>query len=577
MKNLENQVGQLALAIHTRPQGYFPSNTENPREGKEQVQAIQLRNGRELQMPRRMTEPEQPSVEHQSNEAEIEVQEPVEKSEKNKVNDDNIAPAKASIKKQQIAKPIPPYPQRLKKQNQDKQFGKFLEVLKQFHINIPLVEALEQMPNYVKFMKDILSKKRKMSEFEIVAMTKECSSILQNKLPQKLKDPGSFTLSCSIGNTYCGRALCDLGASINLMPLSLFEKLGIGEARPTTVMLQLADRSFVQPEGKIEDVLVRVDKFIFHLDFIILDYEADREVPIILGRSFLAIRKTLIDVQKGELTMRVNNQEVTFSVLEALKFPDDSEECSAVSILDNIVMEDMMKCCSNWTEDINFENEESKLNDEEEMTIRTTELPECLMFTDYGPTFEMIEQNERNLKPLKPSIEEPPMLEQKMLHSHLKYAYLGEGDTLPIIISSTLSEDREQQLLKILKQHKKAFGWSIADIKGISPSICMHKIMLEDDCCSIVEHQRRLNPAMKEVFKKEILKWLDAGIIYPISDSDWISLVQCVPKKGGITVVKNQNEELISTRTITGWRICMDYRKLNKATRNDHFPLPFID
>ncbi|XP_062094154.1 uncharacterized protein LOC133800216 [Humulus lupulus] len=169
-------------------------------------------------------------------------------------------------------------------------------MLKQFHINIPLVEALEQMPNYVKFMKDVLTRKRRLGEFETVTLTKECSSFLQDKLPPKLKDPGSFTIPCTIGDTYCGMALCDLGASINLMPMSIFKQLGIGEVRPTTVTLQLADRSLAHPDGKIEDVLVRVDKFIFPADFIMLDYEADREVPIILGRPFLAIGRTLIDV-----------------------------------------------------------------------------------------------------------------------------------------------------------------------------------------------------------------------------------------------------------------------------------------
>ncbi|XP_015387923.1 uncharacterized protein LOC107177896 [Citrus sinensis] len=129
----------------------------------------------------------------------------------------------------------------------------------------------------------------------------------QSKIPQKMKDPRSFTIPCSIGTEYNGKALCDLEASINFMPLSVFKQLGVGECRPTTVTLQLVDRSHVYPEGKIEDVLVKVDKFIFPVDFIVLDFEADKEVPIILGRPFLARGKTLIDVQKGELTMRVND------------------------------------------------------------------------------------------------------------------------------------------------------------------------------------------------------------------------------------------------------------------------------
>ena len=154
------------------------------------------------------------------------------------------------------------------------------------------------MPNYVKFLKDILTRKRGLGEFETVALTQENNHMLQSKMLAKVKDPGSFTIPCSTGTRYAGGALCDLGASINLMPLFVFKQLGVGECRPTTVTLQLADRSHAYPEGKIEDVLVKVDKFIFLMDFIVLDFEADKEVPIILGRPFLPTGKTLIDVQK---------------------------------------------------------------------------------------------------------------------------------------------------------------------------------------------------------------------------------------------------------------------------------------
>ena len=125
-------------------------------------------------------------------------------------------------------------------------------------------------------------------------------------------------------------------------------------------------------------------------------------------------------------------------------------------------------------------------------------------------------------------------------------------------------------MLNVLKKYPKAIGYTIEDIKGINPSICIHRILLEEDYKPSIEHQRRLNPNMKEVVKKEVLKLLDAGIIYPISDSKWVSPVQVVPKKGGLTVIKNEKDECISTRTITGWRMCIDYRKLNKATRKDH-------
>ena len=144
-----------------------------------------------------------------------------------------------------------------------------MDIFKKLHINIPFIEALEQMPGYVKFMKDILSKKRKLGNYETIALSKESSAILQQKLPPNLKDPGSFTIPCAIGNAVFERSLCDLGASINLMPWSIFKKLKLREARPTTATLQLEDRSLTHPRGIIEDVLVKVDKFIFPVDFII--------------------------------------------------------------------------------------------------------------------------------------------------------------------------------------------------------------------------------------------------------------------------------------------------------------------
>ena len=161
--------------------------------------------------------------------------------------------------------------------------------------------------------------------------------------------------------------------------------------------------------------------------------------------------------------------------------------------------------------------------------------------------------------------------------SHLKYEFLEPEKRKPVIISTALTEAEEKKLLVILRKHKEAITWSIEDLKGISPSICMHKILLEDNAKTSIEHQRRLNPVMKEVVRKEVLKWLNAGFIYAISNSSWVSLVHVVPKNSGFTVIRNEKNELIPTRTVTGWRVCIDYRKLNTATRKDHFPLPFID
>ncbi|GKC54857.1 reverse transcriptase domain-containing protein, partial [Tanacetum coccineum] len=180
-------------------------------------------------------------------------------------------------------------------------------------------------------------------------------------------------------------------------------------------------------------------------------------------------------------------------------------------------------------------------------------------------------------KTTKSSIEEPPELELKDLPPHLEYAFLEGTSKLPVIIAKDLKREEKDQLIKVLKSHKRAIAWKISDIRGIDPNFCTHKILMEDDFKPVVQHQRRVNPKIHEVIKAEVIKLLDAGLIYPISDSPWVSLVHVVPKKGGMTVVTNDNNELIPTRLVTGWRVCIDYQKLNDATRKDHFPLPFMD
>ncbi|GKC78997.1 reverse transcriptase domain-containing protein [Tanacetum coccineum] len=177
----------------------------------------------------------------------------------------------------------------------------------------------------------------------------------------------------------------------------------------------------------------------------------------------------------------------------------------------------------------------------------------------------------------KSSIDEPPVVELKDLPPHLEYAFLEGDDKLPVIIAKDLKDEEKAALIKVLKSHKQAIAWKFSDIKGINPEFCTHKILIEDDFKLAVQHQRRVNPKIHEVIKKEVLKLLDAGLIYPISDSPWVSPVHCVPKKGGFTVVENEENELIPTRLVTGWRVCIDYQKLNDATRKDHFPLPFMD
>jgi hypothetical protein len=149
---------------------------------------------------------------------------------------------------------------------------------------------------------------------------------------------------------------------------------------------------------------------------------------------------------------------------------------------------------------------------------------------------------------------------------------LGPDKTYLVIVSDELSPEENEALLILLKKHRKVIGYSINDLKGISPTFCTHRIPMENQCKPVVDHQRKLTHSMREIVKKEVIKLLDAGIIYPVPHSEWVSLVHCVPKKGGLIVVKNEKNELIPQRTVTGWRMCIDYRKLNKATKKDHFP-----
>ena len=166
-------------------------------------------------------------------------------------------------------------------------------MFKKIKINIPFSEALTQMPQYAKFMKDILSKKRKITEEGIVSLTATCSVVIQKTLLEKMQDPGSFTLPRKIGDADTGKALCDSGASINLMPLSVAKRLSMGELTPTAITLQMADRTLAHPKGILEDVLIQVGKFFFPMDFVVINIEEDKQIPLLLGRPFLATGATM--------------------------------------------------------------------------------------------------------------------------------------------------------------------------------------------------------------------------------------------------------------------------------------------
>ena len=478
--------------------------------------------------------------------------------------------------------PKAPYPQRLGQMKNNVQLDKILEVFKQVRINIPLLEAIQQIPTYAKVLKDLCTFKRTTNVPKKAFLAQQCSSIITTSTPIKYKDPRCPTISCQIGDHHIEQALLDLGASVNLLPYSIYEELGLGELKPTKVTLQLADASVRYPKGVVEDVLIKVGEFVFPVDFVVLDTRPPIgnvvRIPVILGRPFLATSNALINCRNGVMHLSFGNMTVQINIFNIGKQPRDESdyEICEVSYLEELiesvgsqlVCEDPLEAClAHFGGNIDVENSIKEVN----------------ALLDSAPAFERSQWQPKpeilspSAAPPVPSIEEPPKLDLKPLPDTLKYVFLGPAETLPVIIASDLEKVQEQQLIEILKDHKEAIGWTIADIKGISPSVVQHRIHLEENAKTSREPQRRLNPSMKDVVRVEVLKLLDSGIIYPISDSSWVSPVHVVPKKSGITVVKNEGNELVPTRTQTGWRVCIDYRKLNLATRKDHFPLPFMD
>ena len=310
-----------------------------------------------------------------------------------------------------------------------------------------------------------------------------------------------------------------------------------------------------QPEGILEDVLVKVGKFIFPVYFVIMQMEEDTQVPLLLGRPFLATGVALIDVQKGELTLRVGNEAVHFNINRRLEHPDvDAESYKAVgnnSLLNVELNSDCILQHSINEIEMNFQYLES---------LDCEVLPSNLFNKEIVSSINENSQDEVCNQKQQTHEQETSAegLTLKELPSNLKYEFLEPEKRKPVIISVALTEVEEHKLLEILRKYKEAIAWSIEDLKGISPSICMHKILLNDNAKNSIEHQRRLNPVMKEVIRKEVLKWLNSGFIYAISDSSWVSPMHVVPKKSGFTVIRNEKNELIPIRTVTGWRVCID-------------------
>nr|GEW22138.1 reverse transcriptase domain-containing protein [Tanacetum cinerariifolium] len=402
-------------------------------------------------------------------------------------------------------------------------------------------------------------------------------------------------------------ALADLGASINLIPFSMWKRLSLPDLTPTCMNLELDGCSISRLVGVAEDVYVKVGSFYFLADFVVVDFDADPRVPLILERSFLKTGRALIDVFEGELTLRVGKEAITFNLdqtsryyanysdmtakridvtdmaceeysHEVLGFSDTISSGNPTPYYDPIVSSTSPTLTPFEINDFLLEEVDAFLAIEDEPTSSEFYQPYLdpkgdILFLEAFLIDDPLlpHPNQRNYLPEvrkelkicdaksdKSSVDEPLVVELKDLPPHLEYAFLEGNEKLPVIIAKYLSVEEKTALITVLKSHKRAIAWKLSDIKGINPEFCTHKILMEEEFEPAVQHQRRVNHKINDVIKQEVIKLLKARLIYPISDSPWVRPVHCVPKKRGFIVVENEDNELIPTRLVTGtFQRCM--------------------
>ncbi|GKC23753.1 reverse transcriptase domain-containing protein [Tanacetum coccineum] len=491
IQNLETKFDRLADKQSGRPSGSLPSNTQpNPRGGNskayqppqsrnEHVNAVFTRSGKSYDPPDNPNDQQNNSENPINFDSDDEDDEPTPQPK--------TQPTKP-VKETPLPKPYKPkipYPQRLRKEKMEAQYGKFLDMIRAVRINVPLVDVLAGMPNYGKFLKELISNKHKIEQISAAFLSDESSAMIQNKVPPKLGDPGSFLIPCNFNKTFSCNALADLGASINLMPYSLYAKLSLETLKPTKMSVRLADRSFQYPVGIAENMLVEVGKFTFPADFVILEMEEDSKVPLILGRPFLHTADAVIRVKQKQLNLGVGTERMIFNIDSAMKHSYSNDDtCFSIDVIDEILEEDFDALLDEGSKILHsiegtLLEEEIFAEFDEFMAMTADENSDSESDTK-EPPFEKITIN-TNYKN-KTSLEEPPTnLKLKPLPDNLEYVFLEEPSFLPVIISSQLSKEKKNKLVSILKKHKEAFAWKTTDIPGICPSFCKHKIQLLDD------------------------------------------------------------------------------------------------
>ncbi|GJU99945.1 reverse transcriptase domain-containing protein [Tanacetum coccineum] len=380
---------------------------------------------------------------------------------------------------------------------------KFFQIFQDLHFDISFADALLLMPKFASTIKSLLINKDKLFELAKIPLNENCSAMLLKKLPEKLGDPDKFLIPCDfLGMDVC-HALADLDASINLMPFSIWKKLSLPELTPNRMNLELADRSITCPKGVAEDVFVKVGKFHFPTDFVVVDFDADPRVPLILRRSFSRTGRALIDVYGEEITLRVNDEAVTFNLNQTTRYSYTYNDISVnrIDIIDvaceeyaqevfgfsnnstggnptptskPIISDSSLSLTPFEGSDFILEEIEAYLKDDSissEIDHADLDLEGDICLIEKLLNNDPFQLPPMDLKQVevtkaKSSIEEPPELELKDLPSHLEYAYLEGTDKLPVIIANNLKDDEKEALLKVLKSHKQAIAWKITDIKG---------------------------------------------------------------------------------------------------------------
>nr|GEV07129.1 reverse transcriptase domain-containing protein [Tanacetum cinerariifolium] len=503
-----------------QPQGTLPSNTiTNP---KEDLKGITTRSGIEYKGPVIPTTSSPPKV--------VECETEVTKDTVPPTNNGSTRDVQPSTFKALVSapkpnpKPLIPYPSRLNDQKLRKkandQMEKFFQIFQDLNFNISLADALILMPKFASTIKSLLTNKEKLFELARTPLNKHCSTVLLKKLLEKLRDPGKFLIPCDFSGMDECLALADLGASINLMPLFVWNKFSLPELSPTCITLEPAKRSISRPVGVVKDVFVKVGKFHFPANFVVVDFDADPRVLLILERSFLKIGRALIDVYEVELTLRVGNKAVTINLDQTSRYSAnyDAESINRIDVIDvaysDFLLEETDAFLAIEDEPISPEIDDSYYDSEGDILILEESIEDEPISPEIDDSYYDSEGDILILEEfLNDDPSSPPLPPQE---------HKGD-DKLPVIIAKELKDEKKTALIKVLKSHKQALAWKLSNIKGINPEFYTHKILMEDDFKPAVQHQRKINPKIHEVIKKEVLNLLDAELIYPILDSPWSS------------------------------------------------------